>query len=129
MVEFNQRILHTQVPTARCVPSGTMDKPTSDLRISGELEHENEALMYEPAPEEPLPTALVTAVREVANTEVEELKPLHSVINPDALDNLFASAMDGTPRTDEGVIAFTYESYRIRIAHDDTITLLERDED
>ncbi|GAB7018066.1 HalOD1 output domain-containing protein [Halostagnicola bangensis] len=76
-------------------------------------------------------TAMSQAVVEaVANEEgvppaelcPPEYEPLHAVINPEALDTLFAPRSNGCPRP-EGTVTFTYCGYDITIESDRTVHL------
>jgi hypothetical protein len=56
--------------------------------------------------------AIISTVAAVSETDLSELEPLYSVINPDALNALFASKQDGRSRTG-GEVRFTYCEYEI----------------
>lgn len=57
---------------------------------------------------------VVTAVADAANTSPNELPPLYEVIEPDALNRLFAPTYTGNSRS-EGRITFLYAGYRVVI--------------
>ncbi|WP_435180132.1 HalOD1 output domain-containing protein [Halorussus sp. AFM4] len=58
---------------------------------------------------------------------VELQPPLDEVVDLDALDALFASRNGGTPRDADGLVAFTYEGYRIRVESGERIDIDEVD--
>lgn len=70
---------------------------------------------------EPVSAAVVEAVSNVTNTPPTELDPLYNVINPDALDLLYKSTYDGTPRVSGGSTTFTYNDCRVTVHADGEI--------
>lgn len=67
------------------------------------------------------------ATREgVDTTEIEppEYEALYDVLNPEALDALFAPREDGTPRSD-GQVEFTYCGYDVVVSSDGDVTVRE----
>lgn len=60
----------------------------------------------------------ITAREEV---DSDDCPPLYDVIDPDALDNLFAPTQAGSER--HGKIAFQYCGYRVTVFGDRTISL------
>lgn len=75
---------------------------------------------------ESVSTAVVRAVSAVEGCEPCSLRPLTAVINPDALDVLFASMADDTPRTG-GRLSFVYSQCRVTVDNGEylTVQLLE----
>lgn len=68
-------------------------------------------------------TQVVERVAEREGVDPTELRaPIDEVINPDALDSLFATRPDGQPR-DGGRIRFTYLGYEVTIVSDGTISI------
>lgn len=65
----------------------------------------------------PLSEAVIYAVAEVAGSDPVELLPLYSVIDPDALDSLFAPTVAGSSRGD-GSITFDIDDHRVTIQSD-----------
>ena len=57
--------------------------------------------------EEPLSETVVMAVADAKDRAPTDLPPLHDVIDPDALDALFADTLDGRTRSG-GRLAFEY---------------------
>lgn len=65
--------------------------------------------------EESITTAVLAAVAGREGVDPIDLEPpLHDVVDPDALEALFADAVDGTARGDV-VVEFTYCGHRVRI--------------
>ncbi|SFS78718.1 HalOD1 output domain-containing protein [Halostagnicola kamekurae] len=56
--------------------------------------------------------------------EPPEYEPLYEVLNPEALDALFAPREDGTPRS-KGRVEFPYCGYRVTVSSDGEITVSE----
>lgn len=64
-------------------------------------------------PDTPIAEAVVTAVAEAEGVEPSALeRPLTAVVDPDALEALFAPTADGRSRAD-GRVAFTYCGHRV----------------
>ncbi|MGM0590404.1 MAG: HalOD1 output domain-containing protein [Halobacteriota archaeon] len=66
-------------------------------------------------PETHLGTTIVHAVCRASGLEVDELGvELNEVVNPDALDRLFADRLDGTPRKG-GKIVFSILDFEVTV--------------
>ena len=70
---------------------------------------------------------VVTAVADAEDVPVEELcppdyQPLHDVIDPQALDELFEPKSDGTFRG-PGEVSFTFCGYDVTVESDGSVTL------
>lgn len=74
-------------------------------------------------PDQSLATDIVLAVAEVTGTDPTELRPLHDVIDADALDRLFHQESSGA-ETDR--ISFNYHCYRVTVYRDSEILLQPR---
>ncbi|WP_255194126.1 HalOD1 output domain-containing protein [Natronobeatus ordinarius] len=61
---------------------------------------------------------------EATDVEPPEYEALYDVINPEALDALFAPREDGTPRAN-GRVTFTFCGYDVTVSSDGTIELRE----
>ena len=65
---------------------------------------------------------------EALGTEFESLfpeaPPVYNVVDPDALNSLFAPRSDGTARVD-GTVTFTYRGYEFSVAADGDVTVEE----
>lgn len=83
----------------------------------------NESLRYEPAPTETIVEAVVSAVSSVLDTDRENLEPLYSAVDPDALRSLVDSFDDESARDGDHCIVFEYEAHRIRIDSRRTVTI------
>ncbi|MFP8954747.1 HalOD1 output domain-containing protein [Natrialbaceae archaeon A-arb3/5] len=71
--------------------------------------------------------AVIRAVAEAEGIPPEELRPpeyepLHSVIDPDALDALFAEQADGRPRP-AGDVSFVFCGYEVVVSGTEAVTL------
>ena len=62
--------------------------------------------------------AVVMAVAERSNRQPEDLRPLHDVIDTEALDTLF--------RSDVGIVRFPYEGYTVTVSSDQTVSIEEQ---
>ncbi|RBI60416.1 hypothetical protein DMJ13_19100 [halophilic archaeon] len=67
-----------------------------------------------------LAAAIITHIAAQKDVEPTTLDPLYEVIDPEALENLFAPQLDGTSRTD-GQVEFAYSGYRVTITSDGDI--------
>jgi hypothetical protein len=75
---------------------------------------------------ESLTAEVLAAVAEREGVEPIDLEPpLHDVVDPDALEALFADAIDGTAREDVSV-EFTYRGHRV-LVDGGTVHVLEAD--
>lgn len=63
---------------------------------------------------EPPSIAVVSLVAAVAGCDPAELEPLSDVLDPDALDELFAPTPTGRHRTD-GRVEFSYHGYDVTV--------------
>ncbi|QRV15825.1 HalOD1 output domain-containing protein [Haloterrigena salifodinae] len=75
---------------------------------------------------------VIEAVAEAEGIPTEELRPptyasLHDIVDPEALDSLFAPRSNGTPRSD-GEVSFPYCGYHVTVEADGSITLEETDD-
>lgn len=77
---------------------------------------------YEIGTAEPVSTAVVRAVSAVEGREPRFLRPLSDVLDPDALDALFAPRGNGIPRSG-GRISFVYSNCRVTIDNGEYLTL------
>jgi hypothetical protein len=73
-------------------------------------------------PSDSLTERIVTTVAEEKGQAVDELEPLYDVINPEALDSLFATRADGSSRPD-GKISFQYAGYWVIVSSDGAVEL------
>lgn len=70
-----------------------------------------------------LSVSVVMAVADAAGVDSSELEDqLDSVVDPDALDDIFQSTMDGTPRTG-GSVSFAINGYAVRVWSDGSIVV------
>ncbi|WP_132059609.1 HalOD1 output domain-containing protein [Halorussus amylolyticus] len=63
---------------------------------------------------ESITEAVTNALSSVLETETTSMEPLHSVVDTDALEAIFAPRGDGTPRK-SGFVEFEYDSARVRV--------------
>lgn len=71
---------------------------------------------------ESVSTAVVRAVSAVTGRKIGTLPPLTDVIDPDALDALFESQFDDTPRTG-GRLSIIYSSCHVEIDNGEFLTI------
>lgn len=77
---------------------------------------------YDIASDERVSRAVVRAVSAIRGREPSTLDPLSGVLDPAALDALFAPGEDGTPRTG-GRLSFVYDGCRITVDNGEYLTL------
>lgn len=77
---------------------------------------------YEIDRDESVSTAVVRAVSAVEGREPCSLRPLAEVLDPVALDALFDSRFDGTPRPG-GRLSFVYSDCSVTIENGEYLTL------
>ena len=58
---------------------------------------------------------------------VTELPPLYDIVDPEALDDLFAPSRGS--RRDEGIVVFWYQGYEVTVRADGTISIVEQSND
>lgn len=76
-------------------------------------------------PDNPIAESIVLAVAEAEGVDPAALdQPLTDVVDPDALDVLFAPTADGTPRTN-GRITFRYCGHQVAVRADGHIEVDE----
>lgn len=66
---------------------------------------------------------LVNTVAAIDDTPPRELEPLGDFVDPDALDTLFRSRSDGSPRDSAGEVSFEYIGYLVNVSNDGAITV------
>lgn len=66
----------------------------------------------------------VSLVADAEDVRPIDLEPLHSTIDPDALDQLFVPTNGGDERTD-GYIAFVFEGYHVTVYGDGEVSATE----
>ena len=67
---------------------------------------------------EGIATSIVTAVADITGRDPTTIDPLSTVVDPDALDTLFASTLEGSRRTD-GQVTFRWEGCTVTVYADD----------
>ncbi|WP_312912570.1 HalOD1 output domain-containing protein [Natronosalvus caseinilyticus] len=77
----------------------------------------------------PLSFRIVEAVAREEGVDPVEIEPpeydaLYDVLNPEALDSLFAPREDGTPRS-PGEVTFTFCGYEMVVESDGEVTILD----
>lgn len=77
---------------------------------------------YEIGIDEPVSAAVVRAVSAVEGREPDTLQPLGAILDPDALDALFAPQFDGTARTG-GRVSFVYSTCRVTVDNGEYLTV------
>ncbi len=79
--------------------------------------------MSSTATHQPPSQAIVETVAEAKDVDPLDLDSLYEVIDPDALDSLFAPT-NGSPRSD-GKIAFEYADHTVVVSSDGTVRLAD----
>lgn len=108
---------------SRCNVMTLGDDPRAG-ESSNDFEREPYEVRHEPASDAPVSNAITQAVATVTETEPETLRPLYEVVEPDALDRLFAptSATD-TETTRDGHVVFPYEGCTVRVTADGRVVI------
>lgn len=75
---------------------------------------------YQVGPTGSVSAAVLEAVRACGEHESPDDKTLYDVVDPDALDDLFAPTSDDSPRPG-GRVSFIYENYLVVIQHGEYI--------
>lgn len=69
---------------------------------------------FEIESEEPVSMAVVRAISAAEGRDPQSAPPLTTVVDPDALDLLFAPRHDGAPRPG-GSVSFVYSDHRVTV--------------
>jgi len=77
----------------------------------------------------PLSFLIIEAIAEKEGVDPIDIEPpqydaLYDVLNPEALDALFAPREDGTPR-DAGHVTFKFCGYEVQVSSDGTVSVLD----
>ncbi|MFC4540959.1 HalOD1 output domain-containing protein [Halosolutus amylolyticus] len=72
---------------------------------------------------EPITDAIVTAVADAEGVDVRTLPPLWNVIDPEALEELFAPTNGGRARRRAGRVEFGYCDYDVTVAYGESNTV------
>ena len=72
--------------------------------------------------EEPVSMAVVRAISATDGRDPQSVPPLTTVVDPDALDLLFAPRHDGEPRPG-GRVSFVYEDYCVTVENSEYLRL------
>ncbi|NEU55879.1 HalOD1 output domain-containing protein [Halorussus sp. MSC15.2] len=81
-------------------------------------------LSYEVNEDERTSEGVVAAVAAAADADPVQMDPLAATIDPDALDALFASHHDGTPRN-AGRAQFSFFGYEVVVSGEGCVTVLD----
>jgi Flp pilus assembly CpaF family ATPase len=65
---------------------------------------------------------IITTVAEEKGQSIDELEPLYNAINPEALESLFASRVDGSSRPD-GEVSFQYAGYWVTVSSEGAVEI------
>lgn len=88
----------------------------SQLEI--DVEKEQYQCFFDPN-RDPVYLAVVAAIATAKGCEPTDLTPLHSTIDPDGIDSIFADKLNNTQRT--GRLSFNYEGFAVTLFSDGTI--------
>ncbi|WP_266082460.1 HalOD1 output domain-containing protein [Haladaptatus caseinilyticus] len=72
---------------------------------------------------EPIETTVINRILQHENTDPEDLVPLYEVIDPEALNLLFAPRRDGSSRSTAGTVRFQYCGYQVTVTSDHDVRL------
>lgn len=75
---------------------------------------------YQIGPTESVSAAVLEAIRECEIRESPDTRTLFEVVEPGALDDLFAPMSDGSPRPG-GRVSFFFENHRVVVQHGEYI--------
>lgn len=70
----------------------------------------------------PLNLEITEAIIDQTNLTRDDLPPLYDVIDPDALENVFAPRMNGAARPN-GRVVFQYAGYRVTVHANRAVTI------
>lgn len=84
-----------------------------------ESEREIHEVRHDPTSDDPVWEAITEVVAASTGADPSELRPLYEVVDPDALDRVFAPTnSDGERTTRTGHVVFRYEGCRVRVTAD-----------
>lgn len=75
---------------------------------------------YQVGPTESVSEAVLEAIRVCGGCGSRDYRTLYEVVDPDALDDLFASTSDDSPRLG-GRVEFIYQDHRVVVEHGEYI--------
>ena len=105
------------------------DTPSSGDSTSSEPERATDDVRHEPASDAPISNAVVEAVAAVTEARPEDLRPLYEVVEPDALDRIFApTGPAGAETTRTGYVVFSYEGCSVRVYSDRQVVVTPPEE-
>lgn len=89
---------------------------------------EAEAYKVDPATvrEQGVSISVILAVADVSGMDPNEQKPLNDVVDPEALDDLFARAQESAGGETD-CVSFTYSGFRVTVYRDGEVVLQPRD--
>ena len=93
-----------------------------EIRTHFECRPRNCCMEYEIGADESVSTAVVSAVSAVEGRAPRSLRPLAEILDPDALNALFDSCGDGTPRAG-GRLTFVYSKCCVTVDNGEYLTL------
>ena len=96
----------------------------SDIRMNTRDDDSTRAT--EPESNEPVTARILRTVAAYSNRSITELPPLFDVIDPVALDAIFAPAMDGSDRSEVSV-QFKYAGFQIDVSTDSSVSVERAD--
>ncbi|MXV62893.1 hypothetical protein GS429_12610 [Natronorubrum sp. JWXQ-INN-674] len=74
-------------------------------------------------PREPITETIITTIADAEGVDVLELPPLWNVVDPEALEELFAPSKRGQPRCQTGCVTVQYYGYEITIEYGEPVTV------
>lgn len=77
------------------------------------------------SPTETVSDVVIEAVASKAGEDPLSIDPLHSTLDPDALDAIFGSKLHGAPRNTGISVTFSYYGYEVTVWSDGQILVAE----
>jgi two-component sensor histidine kinase len=89
----------------------TLEGEEGEVERGTKVSQESQSVQHPIAPGESISTAVVRAVAAISDTQIENLDPLASVIDPDALESIFNNS-------ESGRVEFQYEGHTVTVEPD-----------
>lgn len=104
------------------------DTSSTGDSTSSDSERETYEVRHEPASDAPISNAITEAVATATETEQKDLRPLYEVVEPDALDRIFApTSSPGSETARDGHVVFSYEGCTVRVTADGRVVVIPDD--
>ncbi|WP_435156476.1 HalOD1 output domain-containing protein [Haladaptatus sp. DFWS20] len=84
---------------------------------------QNASTIRAPNDTESVTTTIIERIHAHEDISPNDLPPLYEVIDPEALDLLFATKRDGSPRSTPGSVSFQYQDYLVTVTSENDVTI------